>query len=135
MRFFARLTIHPAKLDGVPVPGSKRGLPTNEVDKTKFIPACGSDSFVYLDGRWRRERQLRYVQEYLHRHRNVRRYAGFEIHQGTIRNSRAIVAYRITGYHELTPEDKSVIWQISGLAGTPMRPTEPVTIQEIPCPK
>ncbi len=98
MRFFARLTIHPIKMDGVPVPGSKRGLPTNEIDTTKFIPACGSDSFVYLDGRWKRERRLQHVMEAIHRLRGIRRYAGFEIHHGTIRESKVIAAYRITEY-------------------------------------
>ena len=97
---FAFLTIHPLELDGIPTPGSKRGLPTGRTDTSKFIHACGSDAFVRLDGRKRRELQLAQVMDHLHSLRAIRRYAGFEIHEGEIRKSRCVAAYQVTEYRD-----------------------------------
>lgn len=97
---FAFMTIHPIKMDGIPRPGSQRGLPTNEVDTEHYVHACGSDGFLRLDGRCGRVRQLMAVMDYIHSHRKIHKFDGFEIHVGEIRKSRAVACYRVTGYHE-----------------------------------
>jgi hypothetical protein len=95
---FAFLTIHPVKMDGIPIPGSSRGLPTGEMDKTRFIHACGSDGYTRLDARTGRSKQAQAVADHLHRLRSIRKYAGFEIHDGEIRKSLCVAAYKITEY-------------------------------------
>lgn len=97
---FAFMTIHPIKMDGIPRPGSKRGLPTNEVDTENYIHACGSDGYLHLDGRLGRDRQLMAIMDYIHRHRKIHKFAGFEIHVGEIRKSRATHCYRVIAYNE-----------------------------------
>lgn len=100
MKNFAFLTIHPNELDGKAINGSSRGLPTGRIDTSRFIHACGSDSVVRLDGRFSRFRQLRQIMDHIARMRKIRRYAGFEVHVGSIRKSRCIAAYQITEYRE-----------------------------------
>lgn len=97
---FAFLTIHPLELDGIPIPGSKRGLPTGRTDISKFIHACGSDGFARLDARTKRDRQAAEASRHVHSLRNIRRYAGFEIHVGEIRKSQCVAAYKITEYRD-----------------------------------
>lgn len=92
---FAYMTIHPLKMDGIPRPGSRRGLPTNEWDTDAYIHSCGTDGFLRLDGRCRLDRQLDDVMDYILRLRGIRSYAGFEIHCGEIRQSRCVAAYRV----------------------------------------
>lgn len=97
---FAYMTIHPLKMDGAPRPGAPRGLPTGESDTDRYIHACGSDSFLRLDGRRSRARQLIEVMDYIHRHRKIHKFAGFEIHYGEIRSSHCVAAYRVVSYNE-----------------------------------
>lgn len=97
---FAYMTIHPLKMDGVPITGSPRGLPTSESDTDAYIHACGTDGFLRLDGRCSRTNQLAAVMDYIHRHRKIHKFAGFEIHHGEIRSSRCAAAYRVTSYNE-----------------------------------
>ena len=96
---FAFVTIHPIKMDGIPRPGSQRGLPTGERDTENYIHAGGSDGYLRLDGRFGRARQLAAIMDYIHRHRKIHKFAGFEIHVGEIRKSRAVACYRVTGDH------------------------------------
>ena len=98
---FALLTIRPVKMDGVPVPGSSRGRPTNELDHTRFVHALGTDSYIRLDGRKRRQAHIGKVIDHIVRLRknfpDGSRFAGFEIHTGSILNSKCVACYLLLG--------------------------------------
>ncbi len=100
MKYFAIMTIHPLKMDGVPTPGSPLGRPTNETDTTRLIHSCGTDSFHKLDGRKTNKNRRNDALTYVHGMRKIRKYAGFEIHRGDLRSSTVVEAYRVTDIHE-----------------------------------